>query len=323
MARPSSGFGSVRMQNTTNSSERCESSRRTTASSRRPAAAADAWPCVPDLARNARGARPCARYQRSRRRGAGQGPHRAVGSAGRPIQRGGATPRNRRRGVGPPGTSGHVTVPSSRRGGVCGLHPASTPRQGGVVRREVGMGSRSQVWRKSRGTAGQPGGPREHTPAPAALTRSERGEIPADRHADGSRGPPRHAVGVRKAPTVGRRVRWMLDRGHAPGPPRRWEHGDRTRRLAKSGWWRAGRSARPCGACSGAAAVRAATGGAWRRCRGLCRSPGRGDVRACSPGRSGRVRGRGGRSRSRAAGDATAAFRRYSTGSCRRRCCRG
>jgi RNA-directed DNA polymerase len=79
------------------------------------------------------------------------------------------------------------------------------------------MVSRSKVWRKSRGTAGKPGGNRANNPPPEATTRTERGEIPADRQADVSRGPTRHAVGVLKAQTVGRGVHRMLDRGHAPG----------------------------------------------------------------------------------------------------------
>jgi RNA-directed DNA polymerase len=79
------------------------------------------------------------------------------------------------------------------------------------------MVSRSKVWRKSRGTAGKPGGNREHTPPPEAMTWTEKGEIPSDRQADVSRGPTRHAVGVLKAQTVGRGVHRMLARGHAPG----------------------------------------------------------------------------------------------------------
>jgi hypothetical protein len=155
--------------------------------------AAQLQACVPDMAQNSRGASPRARCQRRRRRGAGQGRHRAVGSGGSPIHRCGATHRNRIRGVGPPGTSGHVTVKSSLRGGVGLRHPASTPRKFGVFRREVCRVSRSKVGRKSRGTAGTPGGNRANNPPPAAMTRTERGEIPADRHADVSRGHRRHA----------------------------------------------------------------------------------------------------------------------------------
>jgi len=70
------------------------------------------------------------------------------------------------------GTSGHVPVKSCRRGGVCVIPPASTPRTCWVWRRAGCMASRSKVWRKSRGTAGQPGGNRDNTPPPAATTRT-------------------------------------------------------------------------------------------------------------------------------------------------------
>jgi group II intron reverse transcriptase/maturase len=57
--------------------------------------AAHAQPCVPGMAQNERGARPRARYARSRRRGKGPGRHREVGSGGSPIHTCGATHRNR------------------------------------------------------------------------------------------------------------------------------------------------------------------------------------------------------------------------------------
>jgi hypothetical protein len=47
----------------------------------------------------------------------GKGAHGEVGSGGSPIHTRGATNRNRRRGMGPPGTSGHVTAKSSIRKG--------------------------------------------------------------------------------------------------------------------------------------------------------------------------------------------------------------
>src|SRR5262249_8417914 len=153
------------------------------------------------MAQNERGASPRARCQRSRRRGEGQGRHREVGAGGSPIQRCGATNRNRIRGVGPPGTSGHGTVKSSMRGGVCLINPASTHQKFCVLLREVCMASRSKVWMKSCGTAGKPGGNSEHKPHPAAMTRTERGEISADRHAEVSRGHTRLDAGdAREAP---------------------------------------------------------------------------------------------------------------------------
>jgi hypothetical protein len=94
---------------------------------------------------------------------------------------------------GTPGTSGHVPVKSSMRGGVCLINPASTHRKFGVLRREVCMASRSKVGMKWCGTAGKPGGNGEHQPQPEAMTRTERGAIPADRHAEVSRGYSRHA----------------------------------------------------------------------------------------------------------------------------------
>jgi hypothetical protein len=81
------------------------------------------------------------------------------------------------------------------------------------------MASRSKVGRKSRGTAGKPGGHRAHTPHPEATTRTERGASASDRQAEVSSGPTRHSVGVPKAQTVGRRVHRLLDRGHAPAQP--------------------------------------------------------------------------------------------------------
>ena len=78
------------------------------------------------------------------------------------------------------------------------------------------MASRSKVGMKERGTAGKPGGNREHTPHPEATTRTERGEISSDRHAEVSRGHTRHTVDGPKAQTVGRRVQRRLDRGNAP-----------------------------------------------------------------------------------------------------------
>src|SRR3990172_7143370 len=78
------------------------------------------------MTQSERGESPRARYSRSRRLGEGQGRHREVGSGGSPIQTRGATHRNRIRGVGPPGTSGHVTAKSSIRNGVCFINPAST-----------------------------------------------------------------------------------------------------------------------------------------------------------------------------------------------------
>jgi hypothetical protein len=81
------------------------------------------------------------------------------------------------------------------------------------------MASRSTVWMKERGTAGKPGGNREHTPHPEATTRTERGAIASDRQAEVSSGPTRHTVGVPQAQPVGRRVHRRLDRGHAPAPP--------------------------------------------------------------------------------------------------------
>jgi hypothetical protein len=94
---------------------------------------------------------------------------------------------------GTPGTSGHVTAKSSMRAGVCLITPASRHRKVGVVRREVCMASRSKGCMKSGGPAGKPGGNREHKPPPEALTRTERGTIPADRQAEVSRGHRRHA----------------------------------------------------------------------------------------------------------------------------------
>jgi len=51
--------------------------------------------CVPGMAQNQRGESPCARYSRSRRPGEGQGRHREMRSGGSPIQKRGATYRNR------------------------------------------------------------------------------------------------------------------------------------------------------------------------------------------------------------------------------------
>jgi hypothetical protein len=94
---------------------------------------------------------------------------------------------------GTPGTSGHVTAKSSMRAGVCFITPASRHRKVCVLRREVCMASRSKGWMKSCGTAGTPGGNREHKPHPEAMTRTEGGAIPADRQAEVSRGHSRHA----------------------------------------------------------------------------------------------------------------------------------
>ena len=63
------------------------------------------------------------------------------------------------------------------------------------------MASTSQVWMKSGGTAGTPGGNRETTPHPAAMTGTQRGEISADRQAEVSSGPRRPDAGnAREAP---------------------------------------------------------------------------------------------------------------------------
>jgi hypothetical protein len=77
--------------------------------------------------------------------------------------------------------------------GVGLIPPASTQRKFWVLLREVCMASRSQVWMTSCGTAGKPGGNRDPNPPPEATPRTERGELPADRHAAVSRGPRRHA----------------------------------------------------------------------------------------------------------------------------------
>jgi hypothetical protein len=86
------------------------------------------------------------------------------------------------------GTSGHATTKSSIRSGVCFINPAFTHRKFGVLLREVCMASKSKVGMQEGGTAGKPGGNREHKPRPAAMIRTERGEIPSDRHAEVSRG---------------------------------------------------------------------------------------------------------------------------------------
>jgi hypothetical protein len=78
------------------------------------------------MAQSEQGESPRARGSRSRRLGEGQGHHREVGSEQGPIQPRGATHRNRIRGVGPPGTSTHVTAKSPRRSEGCRIHPAST-----------------------------------------------------------------------------------------------------------------------------------------------------------------------------------------------------
>jgi hypothetical protein len=77
--------------------------------------------------------------------------------------------------------------------GVCLIHPASTRGTFCGVPWEIWMVSMSQVWMKSRGTAGKPGGNRENKPHPEATTRTERGEISSDRYAEVSRGHSRHA----------------------------------------------------------------------------------------------------------------------------------
>ena len=168
--------------------------------------------CVPDRAQNSRGASPRARYARSRRRGHGKGAHREVGSEGSrsPKMRGDAQAPDMR--CGTPGTSGHATTQSSIRGGVCVIHPAFTHQKFCVLLREVCMVSTSKVWRKSRGTAGKPGGNREHKPHPVATTWTERGEIASERHAEVSRGYSKPGAGNAREAPHGRKAGQQIGR---------------------------------------------------------------------------------------------------------------
>ena len=75
------------------------------------------------------------------------------------------------------------------------------------------MASTSRVWMKSRGTAGKPGGNRENTPHPAATTRTERGEIASERHAEVSRGHTRIDAGDAREAPQGRKA------GHREAEP--------------------------------------------------------------------------------------------------------
>ena len=68
------------------------------------------------------------------------------------------------------------------------------------------MVSTSRVWMKSRGTAGKPGGNRENKPHPTATTRTERGEIASERHAEVSRGHIRHDAGDASEAPQGRKA---------------------------------------------------------------------------------------------------------------------
>jgi hypothetical protein len=82
------------------------------------------------------------------RRRARASPRGGVGRKPTPTMRGRACPelvegnRNRRRGVGPPGTSWHGTATSAIRSGVCCINPTSTHREVCVVPRESCTASR-------------------------------------------------------------------------------------------------------------------------------------------------------------------------------------
>jgi hypothetical protein len=149
------------------------------------------------MAQRSRGGSPRARYERRRRRGEGPGRHREVTSGGSPIHTCGATPRHRRCGVGPPGTSGHGTTTSALRAG-------------GVLATS-GVDARTVLCLPLGGL-------------PAVRARAEAEANCARRHPSRSAGRSQQRVSsargrVRKARTGGRRAHRLWARGHAPAQP--------------------------------------------------------------------------------------------------------
>jgi hypothetical protein len=190
---------------------------------------------VPGMAQNSRGGSPRARYQRSRRLGEGQGraSRGGVWRKPNPHVRGDAQEADRR--CGTPGTSGHVTTPSSIRAlGVLdtsgvdarpvrwlplgGLHAV---RQRGALSEEASEPTGMQT--SAEGIVG---------PAPARLVRHPT----ADRRGHGEAEPPRGWAegpngGQEGSPHVGPRPRTCPAAGAArrgaEGGSRGWSIGRR------------------------------------------------------------------------------------------------
>ena len=148
-------------------------------------------PCVPGLAQSSRGGSPRARYERSRRRGAGPGRHREVTSGGSPTPhvRGDAQAPERRGGT--PGTRGHVPPKSSIRAvGVLDTSgvDARTARgltlgdRPGVQVHRGRRAARSALTERQQSAAGRGGAP------PATLVRHPKAERRGTRAAEPPRG---------------------------------------------------------------------------------------------------------------------------------------
>jgi hypothetical protein len=128
----------------------------------------------------------------------GKGVHREVGSGGSPLHTRGATNRNRRRGVGPPGTSGHVTAKSSIRRGVYVINPASTRGTFGGVPWAICRWSREGLRAERSALSGR----QKSAEGIGGPTQARLGRHPkADRRGNGEAEPPRgRAEGLNGAP---------------------------------------------------------------------------------------------------------------------------